>query len=85
MKMMDPVKVIVEKNKYAKKGVHKGMFGWICNDECIDGYWLVNFPRTGEKNDLAEIGIHENDMIVVPVMDARVTEQIEEEFKNRET
>ncbi len=31
--MMDPVEVIVEKECYAKEGVHKGMQGWICLDD----------------------------------------------------
>lgn len=38
MKMMDCVEVIVEKRKYTEDGVHKGMQGWICMEECIDGY-----------------------------------------------
>ena len=39
MKMMDNVEVIVEKERYAKHGVHKGMQGWICLEENVDGYW----------------------------------------------
>ena len=34
MKMMDCVELIVEKTKYAKEGVHKGMQGVICEPEC---------------------------------------------------
>ena len=49
MKMLDPVKVLVEKDGYAKEGVHKGMYGWICDDSVMDGCWLVNFPQYGEK------------------------------------
>lgn len=30
MKMMDCVRMTVEKEGYAKDGVHKGMYGWIC-------------------------------------------------------
>ncbi len=33
VKEMDCVEVIVEKEKYAKEGVHKGMQGWICYDK----------------------------------------------------
>ena len=50
MKEMDCVEVIVEKESYAKDGVHKGMQGWICFDDCSNGYWLVNFPQYGEKD-----------------------------------
>lgn len=81
MKEMDCVEVIVEKEKYAKEGVHKGMQGWICLDECSNGYWLVNFPQYGEKDDIAEISIKEEDLILLPNgMDARVNERIKEQF-----
>ena len=61
MQMMDCVEVIVEKESYAREGVHKGMQGWICYEQEVDGYWLVNFPQYGEKNDIAEIDIKEED------------------------
>ena len=76
MKEMDIIEVTVEKEAYAKEGVHKGMQGWICCDRCLDGYWLVDFPRYGEKPDVAEIGIHESDMKLIPRMDARTNEKI---------
>ena len=79
-RMMDCVKVVVEKERYAKEGVHKGMYGWICLDDCTSGYWLVNFPQCYDKDDIAEISIHENDMIKVPVMYAKVNEEIKEKF-----
>lgn len=82
MKMMDTVEVIVEKEKYARDGVHKGMQGWICDDRNIDSSWLVNFPQCGEKADIATIGIKETDLIAVPVMHAIINEQIKEEFEN---
>ena len=37
MREMDCVEVMVEKEKYAKDGVHKGMQGWICDPDSIDG------------------------------------------------
>lgn len=81
MKMMDCVEVIVEKSKYAKEGVHKGMQGWICMEECIDGFWLVNFPQCGENDDIATIGIKESDLSFLPNgMDAHINEQIKEQF-----
>ena len=66
MKEMDCVEVIVEKEQYAKFGVHKGMQGWICFDDCSSGYWLVNFPQYGEKDDIAEISIKEEDLLLLP-------------------
>ena len=82
MKEMDCVKVIVEKEKYAKDGVHQGMYGWICHPECVQGYWLVNLPQCGEKEDIATISIKEDDMEVVPVMLAAVNEEIKAQFES---
>ena len=83
MKAMDCVEVIVEKEKYASCGVHKGMQGWICLDDCAWGYWLVNFPQYGEKPDIGTESIHQDDMIVIPCMDARVNERIKAEHEKK--
>ncbi len=80
MKEMDCVEVLVEKEKYAKEGVHKGMQGWICLDDNSNGTWLVNFPQCGEKDDIAEISIKEEDLKIIPVMHAILNEQIKAEF-----
>lgn len=80
MKMMDCVEVIVEKEKYAKEGVHKGMQGWICLEDNSNGTWLVNFPQYGEKDDVAEISVKEEDLKLIPKMDARVNERIKAQF-----
>ncbi len=79
-KEMDCVKVIVEKEKYAKAGVHKGMYGWICDPRTIGGTWLVNFPQCYDRPDIATEAILEEDMIKVPVMYAKVNEEIKEKF-----
>ncbi len=80
MKMMDCVEVIVEKEKYTKEGVHKGMQGWICLENNNNGTWLVNFPQCGEKDDIAEISMAEEDIKQIPRMDARINEKIKEQF-----
>lgn len=80
MKEMDTVEVIVEKEKYTTEGVHKGMQGWICLPECINGSWLVNFPQCGGNSDIATIDIHENDMILIPPMDAIRNERIRKQY-----
>lgn len=80
MKMMDCVEVIVEKDKYAKDGVHKGMQGWICLEDNSNETWLVNFPQYGEKDDIAEISVKEEDLKLIPKMDARINEQIKAQF-----
>ena len=83
MKMMDCVKVIVEKEKYTEDGVHKGMQGWICLEQRAEGYWLVNFPQCGEKEDIATISVKEEDLKIIPVMYAIVNEQIKAEFDKK--
>ena len=75
MKEMDCVEVIVEKECYVKEGVHKGMQGWICDPNNIDGSWLVNFPQYGEKQDIATIDIEETDLKLVPRMEAKKNER----------
>lgn len=75
MKMMDCVEVAVEREKYAKDGVHKGMQGWICLDDNSNGTWLINFPQCDEKDDIAEISMKEEDLKVIPVMHAIINEQ----------
>lgn len=83
MKEMDCVEVIVEKQKYTNEGVHKGMQGWICLDDCADGYWLVNFPQYGAKPDIATLSVHQDDMTVIPRMDAHVNERIRAEHEGK--
>ena len=83
MREMDCVEVIIEKDRYAKNGVHKGMQGWICDPRSIDGAWLVNFPQYGERDDIATIDIKEEDLCLLPDgMDAQVNEQIKAQFEN---
>ena len=83
MKEMDCVEVTVEKDKYARDGVHKGMQGWICDSRNIDDSWLVNFPQYGEKEDIATIAVKEKDLLLLPNgMNAKVNEQIKAQFGN---
>ena len=84
MKEMDCVEVIVEKKIYAKDGVHKGMQGWICDPEFVSGTWLVNFPQCGENEDIATIGVYEEDMKEIDVMYAIVNERIKAQFEKAE-
>ena len=85
MRYMDCVEVIVEKNKYASEGVHKGMQGWICDERNIENCWLVNFPLYGEKDDVATIAIQEEDLHLLPDgMNATVNEEIKAQFDSLE-
>ncbi len=57
--------LIVEKEKYIKEGVHKGMDGWICDPRNIDGQWLVCFDKVDNLPEYPIIPILEKDLIVV--------------------
>ncbi len=84
MKFMDCVEVVTEKNKYAKEGVHQGMQGVIWEPECKNGEWVVLIPQCGEKEDIADLYIQEEDLRLLPDgMDARVNEQIKAQFENQ--
>ena len=48
----------------------------------MEGYWLVNFPQCGEKEDIAEISIKEEDLRIVEILDAQMNEQIKAKFEN---
>lgn len=85
MKEMDCVEVVAEKDRYAKEGVHKGMQGWICDSRKIDESWLVNFPQYGEKDDIATLDIKEEDLKLVPIMNAAVNEDIKAQFERSES
>ena len=81
MKLMDCVELTVERNEYAKEGVHKGMQGVIWEAERKDGAWIVLFPQYGEKEDIADLYINEEDLRLLPDgMDARINEQIKAKF-----
>ena len=60
MKEYDIVEVIVEKEKYAKQGVYKGMQGTILDPRNIDGQWLVFF-----ENDPYGTPIKEEDLKLI--------------------
>ena len=60
----DSVKVLVEKEEYAKRDVHKGMVGTILDPQKIDGKWLVFFAdETGA--DTIDCPILETDLELV--------------------
>ena len=65
MKEYDRVRLIVEKEKYAEDGVHKGMYGWICDPRNIDGQWLVSVDQPGDLPEIACIPVKEVDLEVV--------------------
>ena len=78
MKEYDGIKLIVEKERYAKEGVHKGMTGTILYPICLKGNWLVYFEQTliGE-NDI-DVSVHEDDMEVqyIGKRERKIDEQV---------
>ena len=84
MKYLDCVEVIAEKSEYAKEGVHKGMHGVIWEPEPENGSWVVLIPQCGEKKDIADLYIKEEDLKLVPIMNAAVNEEIKAQFERSE-
>lgn len=80
MKEMDNVRIIVEKDRYVKEGVHKGMYGWICHNKSTNNYWLVNIPQCYDKPDIATLSVHKDDMEVVTDLYAKENERIKAQF-----
>lgn len=81
MKEYDSVEIIVEKERYTKHGVHKGMQGWICFEKSVEGYSLVNFPQYGDHPDIATISVKDEDLTVIPDWNAWVNERIRAKFE----
>ncbi|MBQ9276489.1 MAG: hypothetical protein IJ226_02740 [Clostridia bacterium] len=79
MRELDYVEVTVEKEKYAKEGVHKGMRGTILDPRNIDGCWLVYFSDPVTHADTIGIPINEIDLKVVePHVDPTLVQLIVE-------
>ena len=86
MNYLDTVELVTEKEKYAKEGVHKGMQGVIWDERKINGSWLVLIPQYGTKKDIAEIGIKEEDLKLVPNgINVKINEKIKKQFENSES
>ena len=85
MKYMDHVELIVEKDEYAKYGVHKGMQGIIWVEESIDGTWDVFFDLYGEHAPIGDIAIKKDDLKQIPRADVLVNEKIKAQFGDWKT
>ncbi len=83
MKYLDAVEVTVEKEKYAKHGIHKGMQGTIWDETKVDGCWLVYFTQYAPKEDIGDISILEEDLLLLPNgTDGKINEKIKKQFEN---
>ncbi|MDE5991312.1 MAG: hypothetical protein K2H36_07000 [Clostridia bacterium] len=65
MKEYNVVELIVEKEKYAKQGAHKGMRGIILDPRNIDGCWLVFFPDPITLADGDGVAVKEEDLKLI--------------------
>lgn len=64
MKEYSRVRLIVEKEEYAKYGVHKGMDGWICGPICGRDIYVC-FDQDGPLPNIADIAVKEEDLEVM--------------------
>ncbi len=83
MKEYDSVELLVEREEYAKYGVHKGMQGWICYEKCVPGYALVEFPLYGEAGIIDTISVRDEDLKVISDWNARINERIKAEHEGK--
>ena len=65
MKEYDRVELIVEKEAYAKEGVHKGMTGCVISSYAINNQWLIIFSEDGTGKDIADICVDREDFKVI--------------------
>ena len=66
LKETDWIEVKRDREEYAKRGVYKGMVGYVALSHSISGEWDIIFPGYGANDDISEASIHENDMIIPP-------------------
>ena len=76
------LKLLVEDEKYAKWGIHKGMSGRLWDDEIIFDTTIVNFPLSEKEGDLNIIEVNINDFEYVEKADASENERIIRSFQN---
>ena len=57
------------------------MQGVVWEKEPKDGCWVVLFPQCGDKEDIADLYMKEEDLKLIPVMSPDVNEQIKAQFE----
>lgn len=65
LKEYDKVVLAVDKPKYQKEGVTKGMIGCIMSEQAINGEHQVIFSENNTGKDIADIMISEEDLILL--------------------
>lgn len=77
MKEYDRVKLLVEKDCYAKEGVHKDMTGWVCDPNTISGTWLICFDEEKYFHKFPVLSVAEADLKVIYSFDPQDVEQFD--------
>ncbi len=67
-KEYDLVELIVEDERYAKEGIHKGDKGCVMDDNAVQGYILVDFSGIDEN------GQYYGDCISVKIEDLKLAD-----------
>ena len=62
MKEHDHVELLVEKERYAQYGVHKGMSGIICDPRRLHGTRLVCFDEEAYFDEFPILTVREEDL-----------------------
>ena len=65
-KEYDMVELTVDKPKYKKECVKKGMRGCFMSKYALKGQWQIIFSEEGTGKDVADIMVSEEDLILVP-------------------
>ena len=73
MEDFDEVEVIVEKEEYAKAGVHKGEIGYVMDFTAVDNHLLVDFPYLPEE--------YWDDALCVDYRDLKILKRHGKEYK----
>lgn len=61
----DMVELTVDRPKYKKEGVTKGMHGCVMSNHAIEGCYQIVFSEENTGKDIAEIMISEQDLILI--------------------
>ena len=64
MKEYDIVELLVDRPRYERFGVKKGMFGTIMSNEKVGDEWYVIFSEFYSGCDIADISVKESDLEV---------------------
>ncbi len=65
MEIYDDIKLNTELEELSVKGIHKGAKGAVMENYCIDSKYYVIFTDESTGEDIAELSVHEDDLILI--------------------